>query len=87
MSIALNRPPVLGRMNALMIMKTAGASDVEETAYIKGMTLRSDGDEQSTIFDLDGSTAVDSAGNKADFTVDLKVEPTGCRGVPANPSR
>jgi hypothetical protein len=105
-----------GGMNA--IMRMAGASEVRETAYIKGRKLRSDGDKQSTIFDLDNSryilinhadrtytsvpladmarvatssmrgmqadaskdqlkgTAVDSAGNKADFTVDLKVEPT-----------
>ena len=105
-----------GGMNALMRM--AGASEVKETAYIKGKKLRSDGEKQSTIFDLDNSryiilnhaektytsvpladmaraatsamrgmradaskdqmkgTAVDSAGNKADFTVDFKVEPT-----------
>jgi hypothetical protein len=105
-----------GGMNALMRM--AGVSEVRETAYIKGKKLRSDGDKQSTIFDLDNSryvvlnhadktytsvpladmarvatssmrgmkadaskdqlkgTATDSAGNKADFTVDLKVEPT-----------
>ena len=105
-----------GGMNALMRM--AGASEVKETAYIKGKKLRSDGEKQSTIFDLDNSryifinhsektytsvpladmarvatanmrgikaeaskdqmrgTAVDSAGNKADFVVDLKVEPT-----------
>ena len=105
-----------GGMNA--IMRMAGASEVKETAYIKGKKLRSDGEKQSTIFDLDNSryiilnhaektytsvpladmaraatsamrgmraeaskdqmkgTAVDSAGNKADFTVDLKVEPT-----------
>lgn len=105
-----------GGMNA--IMRMAGASEVRETAYIKGKKLRSDGEKQSTIFDLDNSryiilnhsektymsvpladmaraatsavrgvradqskdklkgTAVDSAGNKADFVVDLKVEPT-----------
>jgi hypothetical protein len=105
-----------GGMNA--IMRMAGASEVKETAYIKGKKLRSDGEKQSTIFDLDNSryilinhaektytsvpladmarvatanmrgikaeaskdqmkgTAVDSAGNKADFVVDLKVEPT-----------
>lgn len=105
-----------GGMNA--IMRMAGASEVKETAYIKGKKLRSDTDKQSTIFDLDNSryiilnhadktytsvpladmaraatasmrgmkadaskdqlkgTAVDTAGNKADFTVDLKVEPT-----------
>ena len=105
-----------GGMNA--IMKMAGASEVKETAYIKGKKLRSDIDKQSTIFDIDNSryivinhtdrtymsvpladmarvatssmrgmkadassdkmkgTAVDSAGNKADFTVDVKVEPT-----------
>jgi len=103
-------------MNA--VLKMAGASEVKETAYIKGKKLRSDGDKQSTIFDLDNSryiilnhadktymsvpiadmaraatagmrgmraeasknqfkgTAVDSAGNKADFVTDLKVEPT-----------
>ena len=108
-----------GGMNA--IMRMAGASEVKETAYIKGKKLRSDGDKQSTIFDLDNSryivlnhtdktytsvpladmarlatasargmradaskdqlkgTAVDSAGNKADFVVDLKVEPTNER--------
>ena len=123
-----------GGMNALMRM--AGASEVKETAYIKGKKLRSDGEKQSTIFDLDNSryivlnhadrtytsvpladmarvatsavrgpktdasaktnanakgdvtvktdasgdklkaTATDTAGNKADFVVDLKVEPT-----------
>ena len=105
-----------GGMNAFL--KMAGASEVKETAYIKGKKLRSDGDKQSTIFDLDKSryifinhaektytsvpladmamvatsamrgvkadaskdqlkgTAVDSAGNKADYTVDVKVEPT-----------
>ena len=105
-----------GGMNA--IMRMAGVSEVKETAYIKGKKLRSDGEKESTIFDLDNSryivlnhadktymsvpladmaraatssmrgmraeaskdkmkgTAVDSAGNKADFTVDLKVEPT-----------
>ena len=105
-----------GGMNA--IMRMAGGSEVKETAYIKGKKLRSDGDKQSTIFDLDNSryivinhaektytsvpladmariatsgmrgmkaetsrdqmkgTAVDSAGNKADFVVDFKVEPT-----------
>jgi hypothetical protein len=105
-----------GGMNALMRM--AGASEVKETAYIKGKKMRTDGEKQSTIFDLDNSryifinhsektytsvpladmarvatssmrgikadpssdkmkgTAVDSAGNKADFVVDLKVEPT-----------
>lgn len=108
-----------GGMNA--IMRMAGASEVKETAYIKGKKLRSDGDKQSTIFDLDNSrfisinhaektytsvpiadfaqvatssmrgvkaevskdqlkgTAVDSAGNKADFIVDLKVDPTKAR--------
>jgi hypothetical protein len=105
-----------GGMNA--IMRMAGASEVKETAYIKGRKLRSDGEKQSTIFDLDNSryiildhaaktymsvpladmaraatagtrgmraeaskdqlktSAVDSAGNKADFITDLKVEPT-----------
>ena len=105
-----------GAMNAMM--RLAGASEVKETAYIKGKKLRSDSDKQSTIFDLDNSryiilnhadktytsvpladmariatssvrgmkaeasngqlkgTAVDSAGNKADFVTDLKVEPT-----------
>lgn len=105
-----------GAMNAMM--KLAGGSEAVETSYIKGKKLRSDGDKQSTIFDLDNSryivinhadktymsvplaemasaatyavrgmrtdaskdqlkgTAVDSAGNKADFVVDLKVEPT-----------
>ena len=105
-----------GGMNA--VMRMAGASEVKETAYIKGKKLRSDGEKQSTIFDLDNSryiilnhadrtytsvpladmaraatspvrgmkadassdklkgTATDSAGNKADFVVDLKVEPT-----------
>jgi len=105
-----------GGMNA--ILRVAGASEVKETAYIKGKKLRSDGDKQSTIFDLDNSryifinhaektytsvpladmamvatsavrgmkvdaskdqlkgTATDSAGNKADFTVDVKVDPT-----------
>ena len=103
-------------MNA--IMRMAGGSEVRETAYIKGKKLRSDGEKQSTIFDLDNSryivinhaektytsvpladmarvatsglrgvkteaskdqlkgTAVDSAGNKADFVVDFKIEPT-----------
>lgn len=105
-----------GGMNA--IMRMAGVSEVKETAYIKGKKMRSDGEKQSIIFDLDNSryiilnhaektytsvpladmaraatssvrgmradaskdklkgTAVDSAGNKADFVVDLKVEPT-----------
>jgi hypothetical protein len=105
-----------GGMNA--ILKLAGASEVKETAYIKGKKLRSDGEKQSTIFDLENSqyivlnhaeqtftrvpladmarvatstmrgvradaskdqlkgTAVDSAGNKADFVVDIKVDPT-----------
>ena len=105
-----------GGMNA--IARMTGASEVKETAYIKGKKMRSDGDKQSTIFDLDNSrfifinhsektytsaplsdmtrvatsavrgvraeasgdqlkgTAVDSAGNKADFVVDIKIEPT-----------
>jgi hypothetical protein len=105
-----------GGMNALMRM--AGASEVRETAYIKGKKLRSDGEKQSTIFDLDNgryivldhtnrtytsvpiadmasvatssmrgvkaeaskdqlkATARDSAGNKADFVTDIKIEPT-----------
>lgn len=42
-----------GGMNA--IMRMAGASEVRETAYIKGKKLRSDGEKQSTIFDLDNS--------------------------------
>jgi hypothetical protein len=105
-----------GAMNAML--KFAGASEVNETAYIKGKKLRSDTDKQSLIFDLDNKryiilnhgdktymsvplsdmarvatsgvrgvqsdpstgqlkgTATDSAGNRADFTVDVKVEPT-----------
>ena len=105
-----------GGMNA--ILRMAGASEVKETAYIKGKKLRSDGEKQSTIFDLENSqyvilnheektytkvaladmarvatagmrgvraetsndqlkgTARDSAGNKADFVVDVKVDPT-----------
>jgi hypothetical protein len=105
-----------GGMNA--IMRMAGASEVKETAYIKGKKLRSDGEKQSTIFDLDNGryivlnhsertytsvpiaemasvattpmrgvkaeasnnqlrgTARDSAGNKADFVTDIKIEPT-----------
>jgi hypothetical protein len=105
-----------GAMNAML--RLAGASEVKETAYIKGKKLRSDTEKQSIIFDLDAKryilinhaektymsvpladmamvatsgirgvqsdaskgqmkgTAVDSAGNKADFTVDVKVEPT-----------
>ena len=105
-----------GGMNA--IMRMAGGSEVKETAYIKGKKMRSDGEKQSTIFDLDNSrfihinhsektytsvpladmarlatanmrgvraeaskdqlkgTAVDSAGNKADFVVDIKIDPT-----------
>ena len=105
-----------GGMNA--ILKMAGASEVKETAYIKGKKLRSDSDKQSVIFDLDKSryisinhsdktytsvpladmmavpaaamqgvkadeskaqltgTAKDSAGNKADYTVDVKIDPT-----------
>jgi hypothetical protein len=108
-----------GGMNA--IMRMAGASEVRETAYIKGKKMRSDTEKQSTIFDLDNSryiiinhsdrtytsvplsdmarlatssvrgmkadaskdqlkgTAMDSAGNKADFTMDIKVEPTNQR--------
>jgi hypothetical protein len=105
-----------GAMNAMLRM--AGASEVKETSYIKGKRLRSDGEKQSLIFDLDNSryiilnhaektymsvplsamatvatssvrgmradrsssqlkgSHVDSAGNKADFTVDVKVDPT-----------
>ncbi len=108
-----------GGMNA--IMRMAGGSETRETTYIKGKKLRSDGEKQSTIFDVDNSryifinhsektytsvpiadmtrvatsgmravrnestrdqikgTAVDSAGNKADFVVDVKVEPTNER--------
>ena len=108
-----------GSMNA--VMRLAGGSETKETTYIKGKKLRSDGEKQSTIFDLENSryiyinhsdktytsvpiadmarvatssvrglrtdasrdqlrgTAVDSAGNKADFVVDIKVEPTSER--------
>lgn len=105
-----------GGMNA--IMRMAGASEIRETAYIKGKKMRSDSEKQSTIWDLDNSryitinhsnktytsvpiadmmrgtttalrgvkaeasndrirgTVVDTAGNKADFVTDIKVEPT-----------
>ena len=53
-------------------MNMAGAWELKETAYIEGKKLR---------------TTADSAGTEADFTVDLKVEPTGCREVPANRPR
>ena len=105
-----------GGMNA--VLRMTGASEVRETAYIKGKKLRSDGEKQSTIFDLENSryivlnhsertytsvpiadmarattsamrgvkaeaskdqirgTARDTAGNKADFVTDIKIEPT-----------
>ena len=105
-----------GAMNTMM--RFAGGTEFKETSYIKGKKLRSDGDKQSLIFDIENNryiaidhqsktytsvpladfvrattpamratradpstgqlkgTAVDSAGNKADYTIDFQIEPT-----------